>query len=327
MQLDYLQAKFAQPVYPILNDPAFKGMYTLRPDYHRSELVGVTDQFLEHADDYDAKYFHYTYWKCLLQMGLAKAHFSESAPEVLDLGSGSGNSALPILELFGNARVVATDISPQLLLLLRKHLSRYPDRLERCGMVCADATEVEFRPQCFDLVIGGAILHHLLDPAHAIRQACSCVRAGGAVVFFEPFEFGSAMLRVIYEQLIAQRRDLRLSDAVVDLFQRIVTDVKVRAGRDMADAMFRQLDDKWLFTRTYFEEQARRNNASLTIVPLHALGESFQTQTRTYLRIVLNCDDSALAQPGWDLLKYYDEVFSQDLKREMLLEGCVILQK
>ena len=327
MQLEYLQSKFRQALYPLGSDPVFEGVYALKPDYLDSKLIGVTAQFLEHADDYDATYFDYQYWKKLVQLGLSHSHISAPAPEVLDLGSGSGNSVLPVLDIFPDARVVATDISPQLLVLLRRRLAQHPDRLERCGAVCADALEADFEKRSFDIVIGGAILHHLLNPAHAIRAACSCVRPGGCAMFFEPFEFGSAMLRVIYGRMLGQKRELELSSAVADLFERVVTDVTTRAGRDKSAPIFRELDDKWLFTRTYFEEQARANVAALTILPIHSLADSFCNQTRTFLRIVLQAGDSALSERAWEVIRYYDAAFSEDLKREMLMEGCVVFQK
>jgi SAM-dependent methyltransferase len=327
MDLEYLQSKFKHRLYPLGSDPLFEGVYAIKPDYLDSELIGVTAQFLEHAESYDANYFNYQHWKNLIQLGISNSRFSAHLPEVLDLGSGSGNSVLPILEIFSDARVVATDISPQLLALLRKRLAQHPDYLERCGVVCADAIEADFYENSFDIVIGGAILHHLLNPAQAIRQACTCVRPGGCAIFFEPFEFGSAVLRVAYEHMLEQKRELELTDAVADLFQRVITDVAVRTGRDKAAPIFRELDDKWLFTRTYFEEQARANAAALTILPIHSLRDSFSKQTRTYLRIVLQADDSALSARAWEVVRHFDEIFSEDLKREMLMEGCVVFQK
>lgn len=328
MTFDYLQSKFKQTLYPIeRGDPAFEGVYALQPDYLRSERAGVTEQFLEHADDYDASYFSSEHWNYLVRLGLSQACFAGTAPEVLDIGSGSGNSVLPVLDMFGEGRAVATDISPQLLLLLRRRLAQRPDWLERCGLVCADASEAEFHEHSFDIVMGGAILHHLFDPARAIRQACFCLRPGGCAVFFEPFEFGSAMLRAIYERILAERQKLRLSDAAANLLQRVVEDVKVRTGREKTGPIFRQLDDKWLFTRTYFEEQAQANGASVSIAPLHALGESFRDQTLAFLRLVQHAGETALPKGAWEIIRYYDELFSADLKREMLLEGCVVLRK
>lgn len=327
MHLNYLQGKFRTTLHPLGGGPALEGIYAIKPNYLGSKLVGVTGQFLEHAGDYDVRYFDNSHWQRLIRLGLTHGHFAAGEPEILDLGSGSGNSVLPVLDAFPDARVVATDISPQVLALLRKHLAGKPGRLERCGLVCADATEAEFEPASFDIVIGGAVLHHLLDPAHAIRQSCRCVRPGGCAIFFEPFEFGSAMLRVIYESLMARKDELGLRVEVVNLFERVVTDVKVRAGADMSAPIFRELDDKWLFTRTYFEEQARANKASLKILPIHSLGDSFREQTRTYLRLVLGRGDEALPERAWDIIHHYDHAFSEDLKAEMLIEGCIIFRK
>lgn len=325
MTYEYLQSKFKQGLYPLAEEPAFQGIYALRPDYLNSSLIGVTNQFLKNAGDYDAKYFNYDHWRTLLQTGLEHARATPPNPEVLDIGSGSGNSVLPILDLLPDSRVVATDISPQLLVLLRNNLARSAEGLERCGLVCGDALEAQLHENSFDLAIGGAVLHHLLDPGAAIRQACFSVRRGGCVLFFEPFEIGCAMLRLIYERMLAERAHLGMAEAVSNMLQRIVTDIRVRSGPDKT--VFPRLDDKWLFTRSYFEEQARANDVSLTILPLHAPGDSFRQQTLNYLQIVFKGDESMLSTKAWDMIRYYDEAFSEDLKREMLIEGCVVFQK
>lgn len=325
MTYEYLQSKFKQGLYPLAEEPAFQGIYALRPDYLNSSLIGVTNQFLKNAGDYDAKYFNYDHWRTLLQTGLEHARATPPNPEVLDIGSGSGNSVLPILDLLPDSRVVATDISPQLLVLLRNNLARSAEGLERCGLVCGDALEAQLHENSFDLAIGGAVLHHLLDPGAAIRQASFSIRRGGCVLFFEPFEIGCAMLRLIYERMLAERAHLGMAEAVSNMLQRIVTDIRVRSGPDKT--VFPRLDDKWLFTRSYFEEQARANDVSLTILPLHAPGDSFRQQTLNYLQIVFKGDESMLSTKAWDMIRYYDEAFSEDLKREMLIEGCVVFQK
>jgi SAM-dependent methyltransferase len=325
MTFDYLQAKFKQRLYPLSADPAFLGIYAVKSGYLDSSLVGVTDQFLEHAGNYDAKYFNYDRSKRLVEAGLKHARPTPSNPEVLDVGSGSGNSVLPILDMFTEARVVATDISPQLLVLLRNNLARRPDWLERCGLVCGDALEAQLLQNSFDIAIGSSILHHLLHPANAIRQVCSSVRPGGCALFFEPFEIGSAMLRLIYERLLAERSHLKITKAVADMLQLLVTDIRVRSGPDKT--IYPQLDDKWLFTRTFFEEQARANGVSVIVSPLHAAKDSFRNQTLHYLRIVLGGGESLLSSKAWDMIRYYDEAFSEELKSEMLIEGYVVFQK
>jgi hypothetical protein len=146
-------------------------------------------------------------------------------------------------------------------------------------------------------------------------------------MFFEPFEFGSAMLRIIYERLMEESEALGLEVRVRRLLQRVSTDIRVRTGRDKTAPIFREVDDKWLFTRTYLEEQAAACDAGLTIYPIHLLPDAFANQTRTLLKLILNTDDSALPERAWQIISSYDAAFSEDLKREMLLEGCIIFQK
>ena len=45
MQLEYLQSELRQTLYPLGCDPVFEGVYTLKPDYLDSKLIGVPPSF------------------------------------------------------------------------------------------------------------------------------------------------------------------------------------------------------------------------------------------------------------------------------------------
>ena len=100
---------------------------------------------------------------------------------VLELGSNQWKSWIERLEVTpatldciniseaeidrGRKRVVASGVSP------RFHLM--------------DAHSLEFEPDSFDMVFGGAILHHL-DLGTALDQVARVLRPGGRIVFVEP---------------------------------------------------------------------------------------------------------------------------------------------
>jgi SAM-dependent methyltransferase len=83
---------------------------------------------------------------------------------LLDLGSGSGtNTILPCLALFAECRIVATDLSPDLLRILRHYV--VAKRLEeRVVCVCTDAMRNFFRPQTFDFVVDSMEYILRVDP-------------------------------------------------------------------------------------------------------------------------------------------------------------------
>jgi hypothetical protein len=91
----------------------------------RGRTPGVTGQFLEDADRYHERYTSHGYFRMLIEAALARRGVGPVS-SVLDLGSGSGNSVVPSLSLFPEAEVVAIDISPQLLAMLRRYVDKTP---------------------------------------------------------------------------------------------------------------------------------------------------------------------------------------------------------
>jgi len=319
-------AKFRRALYPFPKDSPFAGIYSFEPSYDLTRLSGVTSQFLEEAQVYHAKYNNHAMWTGILKNALASIPPFSAPPDVLDIGSGSGNSVIPLFELYPECRIVAVDISPQLLAILRDQLT--PAQRNRCLLVAADASDPVFEEGCFDLVIGAAILHHILDPSRTISSCMAALAGDRAAIFFEPFEAGAAILRLIYGKLLERREELVLSAGVVDAFERLSHDFAVRAGTDKSDPLYRELDDKWLFTRTYFENLPESIPISdISVRSLHASENPFASQVKTHLRLCLGAGPDALPPAAWGLIDEFERILSPELKRELLIEGTVILRK
>src|SRR5262249_23606122 len=118
---------------------------------------GVTSQILEDAETYHNKYFNTDHTTWLIKSALKAINITHRADLVLDIGSGSGPTVLSLHELFPAAHVVATDISPDLLAILRSILAT-KGTVDRCTTLCLDLNKRWFRGQLFDLAIGSAIL-------------------------------------------------------------------------------------------------------------------------------------------------------------------------
>jgi SAM-dependent methyltransferase len=150
--------------------------------------VGLTEQFTEHAGNYAAKYASPAYFRRLIVRGLALGGARLGrAPRILDIGTGAGdNSVFPCLDLFENAEIIATDLSPDLLALLRREVDRRCVT-ESVSVACADAMLEVFVPESFDLVTGAAILHHLIDPSRKSVQKTASLNlalfAIGSLIF------------------------------------------------------------------------------------------------------------------------------------------------
>jgi ubiquinone/menaquinone biosynthesis C-methylase UbiE len=296
--------------------------------------IGITEQFLADAQTYHDRYTSIPYWSWLIGEA-TKGRLHEPPSIILDIGSGSGNSVLPCLEMFPAARIVATDLSESLLAILRDHIGTNPASRQRTALVCLDATRAEFVENSVDLVVGAAILHHLIDPAPCIRRACQALRPGGIAVFFEPFEAGNAVLRTAYERILAEdaiRESDRLPERTGQTLRALINDFRVRAGTDKSADIFQHIDDKWLFTRGYFESIARAIGfVSVEVDPLWAGADVFVMQTGTYLKLAqgLTQEAAAAALPGWawDVLRSTDAAFSLELKQDLPIEARVTFRR
>lgn len=117
----------------------------------------------------------------------------------LEIGCGTGN----FTELFAatGARIVAVDISPDLLALatsrgLPAHQVCFLERQFE-AVACDDPALAGWAPGGFDAVIGSSVLHHLdLDPA--LKGIARLLKPGGRLSFAEP--------NLLNPQVLAERK-------------------------------------------------------------------------------------------------------------------------
>lgn len=302
------------------------------PQYEAASVERyIQAQFREHAQTYAEKYAAVEYFAALLsdafgRLGCQGQQLAGRA--ILDIGSGAGNSIFPLLRLCPDALVVASDLSLELLALLKRMLAEQ-GLDQRCGLLQLNAEELDFAAESFDLVVGAAVLHHLFSPDLVIAGCGRILKPGGAAIFFEPFENGNALLALIYEMILGQEAHRGPLDRTVKSFlQSQIADHALRRGRDKSAPIFARMDDKWLFTKSYVEEMAERAGfAECRIYPLHSPDRQFANQIEVNLRLGLGKERTALPQWAWTIIQGCDEHFSPDLKRDLLIEGAVLLKK
>ena len=338
----------------LVERPDMEGIYIPEPEIGKAP-IGLTGQFLEDAETYHQKYTNTPYFKLLISDAMKRIGFHAKGPTILDIGSGSGNSVFPCLELFPESRIIATDLSPDLLRILVVHVNREVSSVGRVIPVCMDVTCDYYARHVFDLVLGAAILHHLIDPGAAIAAVSPALKPGGYAVFFEPFENGNSILRIAYSEILARAGQsdrhaptkpptwlerLRgrvpptgssvdgLPGDVCGLLRLMVEDLSRRSGSDKSAPLFQQIDDKWLFTRSYIEERARAAGFDQVLIyPIHDVERPFSRQTEVNLSLALGASPDRLPAWAWEILDYYDHVFSMELKRDLFIEACIILRK
>jgi SAM-dependent methyltransferase len=292
--------------------------------------IGVTEQFLEHADTYHARYSNNTYWAMLLEVALARMRFSEAPRCIIDIGSGSGNSVLPLLKQFPHANIIASDISPNLLAILRGYFENDEATQARLGLLCVDASDAKFQTGSADLVVGAAILHHIVAPDKVIAAAFDALKPGGWAVFFEPFRNGSSVVALAYQQVLRQaanESDTADFRAGLSVLRGIVQDFHAR-GKDLSAEQLMALDDKWMFERRYFEwVRAAQGWAECVIYPLQDGRAVVREQTRSYLRLAADLNDTALPDWAWAIIDEFDSGLTDEVKDSAIREGAVLLRK
>lgn len=234
-----------------------------RPDY-------TSEQFLKEAGTYHAAYFKPATWTAAVQRALTISGIEPAAVKhVFDVGSGSGNTVFAALELLPNAHIAANDISPDLLAILWSMLKDKPER-ERLSLYCFDLHKQFFKPDSFDLCIGGAILHHLMDPKAAIEAMSETIRPGGHLLFFEPLEPGTHIAAAMMHLLLDDLSDEGEAAEPVRLRLRaMLTDYTARFGTGNEKPWSKYLDDKWMFSGDYLRAIAKE--LGLKVAAVHPI--------------------------------------------------------
>ncbi len=144
--------------------------------------MGVASHLHIRLDEYDARIRTFVpgYEEMLAAAAHTLATLDRDAPEVIDLGSGTGALAHAILRTRPDARVVAVDEDAGMLDLARQRLAAFGAQ--------AHVVHAEFAgytlPPC-DAVAASLALHHIrtAEAKRALYRRCrSAIRAGGLLV-------------------------------------------------------------------------------------------------------------------------------------------------
>lgn len=282
---------------------------------------GVGAQFLQGAEAYDDQYFRPEAVQKKIVSILAAAGLDLQPKRILDLGSGTGNSIVSMAKLWPGASILATDISPAMVSILDKRIAHY-GLGDRVSAVVMDASKAALASGAFDLIVGSSMLHHLHDPFAVVDVLLRSLAPGGAAMFFEPFQPGNFMVRqAMLELMRASKHETPgFSPEAYERLRMLVDGISVVSSQERTDPRLPGLDDKWLFTKSQFEDAARRAGARVTIRHANEMTRTFQDRVAALFGYPL---------PEWaqDILRSYDEGVSFALREDLLLEGSIVFAK
>lgn len=98
---------------------------------------------------------------------------------VLDLGAATGGATEQLRQRFARARIVSLDLSHNML----RQANRKRRWFSRTAFIQADAEQLPFRDQCFDVVFANLLLPWLTDPAAALAESARVLRKDGVLAF------------------------------------------------------------------------------------------------------------------------------------------------
>ncbi|MDB5423237.1 MAG: hypothetical protein JWQ29_653 [Phenylobacterium sp.] len=290
----------------------------------------ISEQFKANAGEYHARYAASAHFEGLFRQALAGARIKVAeAPLILDLGSGSGvNSVVPCFSLFPGARQVATDLSGDLLAILAAY-AQQAGLSDRVVCVVMDAMTSRAEHGAFDLVTGASILHHLVHPRQGLLAAANALKPGGHAIFTEPFD-GYGVIRLAYERILAEAslRGVALDPPVEASLRAMIADIAARTLPDRTAPGFADLDDKWLFSREYFEEVGRLVGFSnVKFVPHNDHEALYRDIALVQMRLYAGREDLTLPPWAMEILDAHDRALRPPVKRLLMLEGSIVLTK
>ena len=103
------------------------------------------------------------------------------AGDVLEIGGGTGAMSEEIARAFPHARIVTTDFDPEMVDAAKARPSG-PQTVEARQ---ADATDLPFADESFDVAASFLMLHHVIDWEQAISEIARVLRPGGTFVGYD----------------------------------------------------------------------------------------------------------------------------------------------
>ncbi len=177
---------------------------------------------------------------------------------VLEVGCGDGANAVLLAKL--GAEVVGIDVSQESIAVAEKRAALNGVR-DFVRFVCSPLELVDLPANHFDLVVGVAILHHVISTLDLVlRRLVASVKPRGMFLFAEPTNFNPTLRRIrlllpVHTEATPDERPLEKAD--IEVIRHSVTDLRVRPF-----ALFGRLDRFVLVDSNYERSPLHRRMIS-----------------------------------------------------------------
>jgi len=121
-------------------------------------------------------------------------YLPEGAARVVELGCGTGNLTIMLLERYPDARIVTIDASTELLELTRQRAGKDAERLESRRQ---RFEELELEEGSHDLVVSSISLHHVVDKGPVYQDLARALAPGGHFLFADELMGADARMHEI----------------------------------------------------------------------------------------------------------------------------------
>lgn len=323
----WFQTIYSRPVSDlktVLGD-AYAGIYS--PGYTDATVNKyLHEQFRDGADNHAQRYEHFDMYERHLKSEFQKFAYGDESLTVLDIGSGAGNTVIPLLRLLPQSRLIASELSPEMLRELKKNLETCGLQ-GKCSLLQLNAEHLSFVDNSFDLITGGGILHHLFYPHATINHCGRILKPGGRAIFFEPMKSGNRVLQLLFETMLETCAD-QLPAAHASYLQELLVSLDNQSVPDKENSIFKALDDKWMFSRPQIVKWAK--DAGFEKVEINAINGTdglLEKQARHIFDVYAGLPYDLLPQTAKDLVKQMEEKMPDALKESILVEATIVLTK
>ncbi len=118
--------------------------------------------------------------------------------QVLDIGTGTAQIPILMLERESTIKIVATDLAQEMLRVAARNLAASKVGA-RCQLVRMDVKALRLPAQKFDLVICNSTIHHIPDPQVVFKEIARVVKPTGGILvrdLFRPETMADAWVTV-----------------------------------------------------------------------------------------------------------------------------------